>query len=178
MTREKNRPKRRLAGPVAGAAAAGVVLLAGCGVTPAAGGAAPHPAPRAKNDPAHPQRSPRAKAPVAAAPPAAALTLEQLTVTANALIITTTHGATPHTYWDPSVTPGSPPTFQATLIDTSAGRFPINQTRAVASNWATSEKLVPRGTNLVLVFALKPGYAPSQTSIGAGDMIQVLFGPS
>ncbi len=103
------------------------------------------------------------------------LTLEQLTVTANALIITTTHGTTPNTYWDPYVTPGSPSTFRATLVDTSAGSFPTNQTRPVTCNWATSETLVPQGNNLVLVFALKPGYAPSSTSIGAADLIQVSF---
>lgn len=106
-----------------------------------------------------------------------AVILEQLQVLPNALLITTTHGNMQNTYWDPHIVAGQPPVFEVTLSDTSAGKLAVNAATPVRSNWATSEQVVPEGSNVLLKFDLKAGVRVTSTDIGAGDQVQVTFGP-
>ena len=107
---------------------------------------------------------------------ASAVILEHLQVLPNALLITTTHVNMQDSYWDPHIVAGSPPVFEVTLSDASAGKLAVNAATPVKSNWATSEQVVPAGSNVLLKFDLKPGVHVTSTAFGAGDQIQVTFG--
>ncbi|AEW04266.1 hypothetical protein Sulac_0759 [Sulfobacillus acidophilus DSM 10332] len=106
------------------------------------------------------------------------ITLENSQVTDNSLILYTTHGTMQTAYSDPHIILGTPNIFEMTLVNTSAGKFPVNVSEPILSNWGISETLIPQGHNLLLKLILKPQIHQFQIGIGGGDIIQITFSPS
>ncbi|AUW94689.1 hypothetical protein BXT84_12640 [Sulfobacillus thermotolerans] len=103
------------------------------------------------------------------------ITLENIQVTRWAVILTTTHGTMQTAYQDPHIISGSPSVFEMTLVNTLAGRLPVNHAQTITSNWGITEEIIPQGHNLLLTFNLKPLIHQFQVEIGGGDIIQISF---
>lgn len=103
------------------------------------------------------------------------LTLQRIQVVSNGVIFVLTHGDMLQVYENPHITGGRRPTFVVTLRNVDPGRYPLNHTTMVHSNWATDMTLSHVGPDLRAVFHLHPGIKTVTTAVGFGDTIQFMF---
>ena len=104
-----------------------------------------------------------------------AITLENVQISNGGVDLYTTHGTMQTAYKNPRIVAGSPNVFEITLVNTSPGRFSVNHTKSITSNWATTEEMIPQGPNLLLQFDLRPLIHQFQVGIGGGDIIGISF---
>ncbi|MFB5191867.1 hypothetical protein [Alicyclobacillus fastidiosus] len=102
------------------------------------------------------------------------LTLEQIQVADHQVVFILTHGDMQNTYGNPHISADNKH-FIVTLKNVEQGHYPLNKTKSIQSNWATSYQITRNGHDLTLSFTLKPGVSHFTPMIGGGDQIAFTF---